>query len=310
MSNPLSGQGVLLSVVASVVFAILGWFTTLLLPLTGLEIFAWRIVWTVPGMIIVVSLLRHWPKFAATTARLRHEPVLWLALPVGGFLLGVQQWLFMWAPLEGRLLEVTLGYFLLPLVMVLVGFVFYGERPSRLQWLAVAFACAGVAHELWLTRAFSWVTLVTALGYPPYLMLRRAVRLDPVSGFLLETLVILPFAFWLIATHPLATDALSTAPRLWLLLPCLGAMTAIAFACYLDASKLLPISLLGILGYVEPVLLFVISLLFLAEPFSAAGLGTYVPIWIAVTLTCSHSALTLARQRRAGLSASSPTPTS
>ncbi len=294
----LSGQGVLLSVAASLIFAVLGWYSTLLVPLHGLEIVAWRIVWTVPGMLVVLGLLRHQRKFTATLGRLRHEPLLWLVLPVNGFLLGVQQWLFMWAPLEGRLLEVTLGYFLLPLVMVMVGFLFYRERPGRLQWVAVTLACIGVLHELVVTQAFSWVTLVTALGYPPYLMLRRAVHLDPVSGFLLETLVILPFAALAIYLTPAATGALSARPVLWLLLPFLGVMTAAAFAAYLGASKLLPISMLGILGYVEPVLLFVISLLFLGEPFTAAGLGTYGPIWLAVLLTCGHSAIVLRRQQR------------
>ncbi|KAF0811616.1 hypothetical protein IGB42_03905 [Andreprevotia sp. IGB-42] len=296
--NPsaLPGKGVALSVVASCVFAALGWFTTLLTPLAGLDIFAWRIVWTIPGMVIVLALLRHGPRFRTMLARFGKEPRLWLALPACAALLAVQQWLFMWAPLEGRLLEVSLGYFLLPLVMVLVGKLFYGEKLSPLQWMAVAFALAGVLHELWLTRAFSWVTLLTALGYPPYLMLRRRVRLEPVSGFLLEILCILPWAAYHLATHHAAIAALASKPALWWLLPCLGAMSALAFACYLAASRLLPMGLLGILGYVEPALLFVISIVLLGEPFSASSLGTYVPIWIAIALTCYHSAMTLRQQ--------------
>ncbi|SMC19544.1 chloramphenicol-sensitive protein RarD [Andreprevotia lacus DSM 23236] len=297
-SHLLSGRGVLLSVTASCVFAALGWYTVLLTPLAGIDIYAWRVVWTVPAMLLVLALLRHGPRLRTMLGRLRHEKRLWLALPVCALLLAIQQWLFMWAPLEGRLLEVSLGYFLLPLVMVLVGRVFYHERLSRLQWLAVAFALAGVLHELWLTRAFSWVTLLTALGYPPYLMLRRHVQLEAVSGFLLETLLILPWAAWHLASHPLATSALTLKPMLWLLLPGLGALTAWAFASYLAASRLLPMSLLGILGYVEPALLFIISVAFLHEPFSASGLGTYVPIWIAIVLTCSQSALQLRRQLR------------
>ncbi|MGL4605182.1 MAG: EamA family transporter RarD [Iodobacter sp.] len=294
----LSGQGLLLSLIASLVFSVLGWFSTQLTPLRGLDIFAWRIVWTVPAMLVLLALLRHGPNMRSTLARFKVEPILWIALPVNALLLAIQQVMFMWAPLEGRLQEVSLGYFLLPLVMVLIGFFFYKERPSRLQWLAVFLALLGVLHELWLTRAFSWVTLVTALGYPPYLMIRRAVRLDPFSGFLLETLFILPVAVFMIYLHPAALQALQSTPALWILLPCLGIMTATAFVCYLMASKLLTIGLLGILGYVEPVLLFMISLFILGEPFSAAGLGTYIPIWLAILLTCWHSARTLHRQRR------------
>ncbi|MDR3426481.1 MULTISPECIES: EamA family transporter RarD [Silvimonas] len=295
----LSGRGVALSVTASVIFATIGWFAALLRPLDGMGIVAWRVVWTVPAMAVALVLLGQTGRFRALCMRLRTEPRLWLVLPVTASLLFIQQWIFMWAPQVGRLMEVSLGYFLLPLVMVLTGFLFYHERPSRLQWLAVACAMVGVAHEIWLTQAFSWVTLVTSVGYPPYLMLRRWIKLDPVAGFLLEILFILPFvAFYLFTHHP-ATQALSVKPMLWAMLPLLGIMSAAAFALYLAASKLLPMGVLGILGYVEPALLFFISILFLGEPFTMAGLGTYVPIWLAVLLTCGHSVLTLQRQRTA-----------
>ncbi|MBB5189686.1 chloramphenicol-sensitive protein RarD [Silvimonas terrae] len=295
----LSGRGVVLSASASIIFAALGWYSTLLRPLDGMAIVAWRIIWTVPAMVMALILLGQTGRFKALVGRVKREPRLWWVVPLAAFLMFIQQWIFMWAPQVGRLMEVSLGYFLLPLVMVLIGFVFYHERPSRLQWLAVAFAIVGVLHELWLTRAFSWVTLVTAVGYPPYLMLRRWIKLDPVAGFLLEVLCIVPFVAWYLLTHTDATQALVTKPALWGMLPLLGIMTASAFAFYLAASKLLPMGVLGILGYVEPVLLFFISILFLGEPFTMAGLGTYVPIWIAVLLTCGHSALTLGRQRNA-----------
>ena len=89
---------------------------------------------------------------------------------------GVQWALFVWAPLSGKVIDLSLGYFLLPLAMVLVGRVFYGERLRPLQKLSVAMALLGVVHELWMTQAFSWVTLLAALGYPPYFMLRRWMR--------------------------------------------------------------------------------------------------------------------------------------
>ena len=292
----LSGRGVIFSVSASLVFTALGAYAAWLQPLNGTAIVAWRVMWTIPAMFLVLLAVGQTSRFWALCARMRREPVLWLVLPICAFLLFVQQWLFMWAPGTGRMMEVSLGYFLLPLVMVLAGFFFYHERPTPLQWLAVAVAVLGVLHEIWLTRAFSWVTLATALGYPPYLMLRRWARLDPVAGFLLESLFILPCVLYYLATHADATQALALRPALWLMLPLLGVMTASAFALYLGASKLLPWGVLGILGYVEPALLFFVSILFLGEPFTAAGLGTYVPIWIAVLLTCGHSLHTLRTQ--------------
>ncbi|WP_425127503.1 EamA family transporter, partial [Burkholderia cepacia] len=114
----------------------------------------------------------------------------------GTAMLGVQLWLFLWAPLHGRMLEVSLGYFLLPLTMVLVGRFVYRESLSLLQWCAIAFAALGVLHEVWATRAFAWPTLLVALGYPPYFMLRRRIDIEPLTLFAVEMIGMLPVALF------------------------------------------------------------------------------------------------------------------
>jgi len=178
----LSGRGVALSIIASVLFALVPGYVKLLAPLDGLQVFAQRVLWSLPAVLLLVTLSRQWPLVLQALARIRREPLLLASLPLAALLMGIQWALFVWAPLAGRMLEVSLGYFLLPLAMVLVGRVFYGERLRPLQRLAVCCALLGVAHELWLTQAFSWVVMVTVLGYPPYFMLRRWMRLDASSG--------------------------------------------------------------------------------------------------------------------------------
>src|SRR5690606_15042219 len=100
--------------------------------------------------------------------RLRREWRLWLLLPLSSALIGAQLWLFVWAPLHQKAMDVSMGYFLLPLVMVLVGRVLYQERLNRLQTAAVVVAAIGVTHELLRTGSFSWVTALVMFGYPPY----------------------------------------------------------------------------------------------------------------------------------------------
>ncbi|MNO72214.1 EamA-like transporter family protein [compost metagenome] len=212
----------------------------------------------------------------------------------------VQWGVFIWAPMVGRTLEVSLGYFLLPLTMVLCGRLFYGERLTSLQTIAVAFAVIGVLHELWLTRAFSWFTLITALGYPPYFMLRRKMGVDALSGFIFEMLILLPFAL-LTLWYRGDGQVFAEAPRLWLLLPVMGLISALAFGAMMASSRLLPMGLFGILSYLEPALLFAIAVLFLGESFEAAQLWTYGPIWVAVLLTGWDSARMLRRQARRGM---------
>jgi chloramphenicol-sensitive protein RarD len=283
------GRGIALSTGASALFALLSAYTLLLQPLGGLDIFAWRVIWTVPGALALLVLRGRGAQLRALAARMASEPRTALALVVSAALLGSQLWVFLWAPLHGRLLEVSLGYFLLPLMMVLVGRFYYRERLDALQWLAVACAALGVAHELWATHAFSWPTLLVCFGYPPYFVLRRKIEADSLTTFAIEMILLLPIALFyawaggsyaLVDARPLLAFAL---------LPGLGAISTVALASYLKASRLLPMALFGILGYVEPVLLVFVSVLLLGEHLGARQLATYVPIWIAVALTALHS---------------------
>jgi len=282
-------RGIALSVTACAMFALLSAYATLLAPLGGLDIFAWRIIWTVPGALALVALRKRMPILRQLVYRMVTQPLLGVATVTAAALLGAQLWVFLWAPLHGRMLEVSLGYFLLPLVMVLVGRFYYRERLEPLQWAAVLCAAVGVAHELWSTGAFSWPTLLVALGYPPYFVLRRKIQFDSLAVFTVEMILLLPAAVAFVVSGgslPLIAGRLD----MWLLLlPGLGALSTLALASYLTASRLLPVALFGILGYVEPVLLVLVSVTLLGETLSAALLATYVPIWIAVALTALHS---------------------
>jgi chloramphenicol-sensitive protein RarD len=293
----LSGRGVTLSLLASFLFVLIPGYVVLLAPLDGTQVFAQRVLWSLPAVFLLVALGRQWQVLAATLRRLRSEPLLLLALPLSAGMVAVQWALFVWAPLNGRMVELSLGYFLLPLAMVLSGRLFYGERLSSLQRLAVFFALIGVVHELWQTGAFSWVSLVAALGYPPYFMLRRWMGVDALSGFILEVTLMVPLAIWLISAYG-PPQVFVQAPQLWWLLPGLGLLSAMAFAAMMAASRLLPLGLFGILSYVEPVLLFALAVLLLGETFSLGQLWTYGPIWLAVLVCGWDSARVLRRQAR------------
>ncbi len=281
-------RGVALSVCASALFALLSAYATLLAPLGGLDIFAWRVIWTVPGALLLVALRKRMPILRQLLYRMVTRPKLGAAMIVSAALLGLQLWVFLWAPLHGRMLDVSLGYFLLPLVMVLVGRFYYRERLDGLQWLAVAFAAVGVAHELWMTGAFSWSTLLVSLGYPPYFVLRRRINQDSLAMFTVEMALLLPAAIVFVISGSSLTLIAGRLDMWCLLLPGLGALSTVALASYLKASRLLPLALFGILGYVEPVLLVLVSIALLGEALSAAQLATYIPIWIAVALTALH----------------------
>ncbi|EJN01761.1 EamA family transporter RarD [Herbaspirillum sp. YR522] len=289
MNHPDLARGIALSVLASALFAFLSGYTRLLAPLDGTTIFAWRILWTLAAVLLLLAWQRRASSLPAALRTLLDSPAKLACLLLMAALLGLQQWLFLWAPVNGRALEVSLGYFLLPLSMVLVGRFHYRERLAPLEKLAVACAMLGVAHELWLTRAFSWTTLVVALGYPPYFILRRRVALDSLMLFAVELLLIAPVAVLLLYQADAFAQAASQPLLAAVLLPLLGVASMVALASYLAAGQLLPMGLFGILGYVEPVLLVLVAMAVLGERLLPGQLGTYAPIWMAVVLTMLHS---------------------
>lgn len=276
-------QGIALSIFSSVLFAALYYYATLLYPLDGGAIFSWRILLGLPAVALLVSRARAWDEVGLIARRLRHEPRLWLLLALSAILIGAQLLLFVWAPLHGRALDVSLGYFLLPLVMVLVGRFLYNERLTRIQVAAVVMAAVGVGHELWRVDAFSWATALVMFGYPPYFILRRMLRMGTLSALWFDMLFMLPAAFWLLYIQDgNVVDQFGQNPGLWVLVPLLGLISSAALVSYVSASRKLPMGLFGILGYIEPVLLFWVAFLLLGEPMAASAWLTYIPIWMAV----------------------------
>jgi chloramphenicol-sensitive protein RarD len=220
-----------------------------------------------------------------------------VALFSAAALMAVQWFMFVWAPLTGHMLDLTLGYFLMPLVLVLAGRLFYNEHLRTLQRIAVACAVIGMLHELWRIGGLSWVTVVCAIGYPPYFMLRRWMGFDAFTGFFLEMLVMSPVAIYLIISFA-PPQAFVESPQLWYWLPGLGLLSTLAFGAMLGASRLLPLGLLGILSYVEPVLLFLFSVFWIGEAVESGQWITYVPIWLAVFLVIFDSLRVLLKQSR------------
>jgi chloramphenicol-sensitive protein RarD len=288
-------KGIVLSVLASTLFAVMYFYTSLLKPLSGEEIFGWRMLLTVPCVTLFMLSSGDWRLVREIAKRLRHSPVLLISMLSSSFLLGVQLWLFMWAPLHGRSMDVSLGYFLLPLTMIITGRIAYGEHLSRLQTIAACCAVVGVLNELYRAGSFSWETLLVALGYPIYFILRRRLGTDNLGGLWCDMALMLPVSLWFIVNGD--PSALARSPALYVLIPILGMISASALCSYIIASRLLPFSLFGLLSYVEPVLLVGVALL-LGESIHRDEWMTYLPIWLAVLVLVFEGSKHLLAQRR------------
>lgn len=287
-------KGVVLSVLSSCLFATLYYYATLLKPLDGEQIFGWRMLLMWPCVTAFLVVSGEWQHVLSIWNRVRRKPQLLGMLCVSSALLGTQQWLFMWAPLNGLGLEVSLGYFLLPLVMLLIGRYFYQDQLTSIQKLAAVSAALGVAHELYQVGGISWATLLVALGFPLYFMLRKRLNTAHLGGLWFDILLTFPVAFYFATGHESISELFNHSPKLYLLLPVLAIISAAAFMSYTVASKLLPFSLFGLLGYVEPVLMIVVALM-LGERISDQQWLTYLPIWIAVALLALNGGIYLRR---------------
>ena len=166
-------KGVALSVLASVTFGVLYFYTFFLKPLDSEQTFAWRMLSTLPFLTAFMWWSGDLKLISELFKRIFKQPWMFAWLLFSSVLCTTQLWLFLWGPMNGRGLQVSLGYFLLPLVMVLVGCILYKEKLSRWQMAAVALAVLGVGHEIWRIGSMAWETVYIALAYPLYFFLRR-----------------------------------------------------------------------------------------------------------------------------------------
>ena len=295
-------QGVLASIVASCIFGGIYYMAPFLAPLNGEQIFGWRMLLTLPFTtawllysgqgqavrVIVRRVANHWP--------------LVLLLLLSATLMAVQLWLFMWAPLHGHALPVSLGYFLLPLAMVLAGRMVFGERLTRMQTMAAALACAGVLWELVRAGGMAWSTWVVVIGYPAYFVLRRKLNTNTLAGHWVDVLLLVPVCCWFalrdsagVAQLPNGWAVIQATPLLHWLMPVLGIVSALALGLYMAASRLLPLGLFGLLSYVEPLLL-IVAALWMGERIQPGQEIMYVLIGSGVALLAWEGLLQMLRR--------------
>ena len=290
-------KGVSLSVIASITFGVLYFYTQLLSQLDSEQTFGWRIIATLP----VLTLFMWWSGdlgyIKNIYQRILVKPSLLLLLITTSVLTSVQLWLFLWGPMHGRGLQVSLGYFLLPLVLVLAGSVLYCEKISKFQWVAIILAVIGVGHEIWRLGSIAWETALVAVGYSAYFLLRKTIKTDNLGGFWWDLVIILPIAIYLTHTGLLPYSKFIDQPSLSLIIVGLGILSAIGLGSYILASRFLPLVVFGLLGYLEPVLLALASLV-LGESIGQEEWFTYIPIWCAVFVLVLEGAVHLYQQRQ------------
>ncbi len=205
------------------------------------------------------------------------------------FLLAINWGVFVWAAQHGRILDCSLGYFINPLLNVLIGSCMLGERLSRLQKLSITAAACGVATQLVLAGRFPWIGLLLAVSFALYGLARRHSPLGSLPGLGVETLVGIPFASaYLLWTQQSGAAIWGTgsAQDLMLIIG-LGIITTIPLLGFAHAARKLPFALLGVLQFLAPTGQFLVGAFVYQEPVNHIALISFGLIWTGVVLFCS-----------------------
>ncbi len=259
------------------------------------EILAYRIVCSTLFVAALVTLKRRW----ADVLRQLRAPGTLPSLAASALFISANWLVYVWAVNAGRVLEASLGYFVNPLVSVLLGVVFLREPLTRAQRIAVILAALGVVALVVRAGTFPWVALALALTFGLYGLIRKRVRVDATAGLLGEVALLTPVAaIYLAALGAAHAGHLGASARVTLLLTASGVVTAIPLMLFALGVQRLRLSTIGLLQYVNPTVQFAIAVLVFREPFSAAHALTFGCIWLSLAIY-SFEALALAR-RQAG----------
>ncbi|MDO5719552.1 MAG: EamA family transporter RarD [Actinomycetaceae bacterium] len=292
----MTSRGVLISVMSSASFAAFAFLAAQANPLNGLQVWGWRTLLTVPGILFLLAVSGRWFWFSGELRRVIAQPRKLLAYAFTAPMLGFQMWLFGWAPQAGHALEVTLGYFLLPLVMVLVGAVIFKEKLTHLSAIAAAVALLAVIYEVWRSGGIGWPTLAVALGYPSYFVVRRIFQTDGVGALAWEMALSSPLALWYATKDGGLIEAWGDL-RLATILLLLGTVSIVGMVTYVMAAKELPYTLFGLLSYVEPILVTIVAVI-IGERIAPDQWPTFIGVWLAVLVLASDGVRALLTKRR------------
>ena len=273
-------QGLVFALTAYFLWGFLPLYIKLLAHIPPAEIIAHRIIWSVPIAVIVLLLLR---RTSDVITALRTPKMLGMAC-VTAALVSLNWGIYVWAVTAGYAMEAALGYYMNPLFSIALGALLLGEKLSRAQLVAIALAATAVIVLVVDGGGLPWAALGMMFTWGFYALGKKQLPIGPNQGFLLEVLILLPFALAYVAylgTQGISHFEPALTHNTWLLLGC-GVITAVPLMIYANGAKLLRLSTIGILQYIAPTIIFLIAVFVFDEPFGRARAVAFPLIWLAL----------------------------
>lgn len=247
-----------------------------------LEFVAWRLIFTLPLCLGILALVGGYVELGVV---LKDRRAL-LTLLASSAMIAVNWFLYVWAIQTGHVYAASLGYYILPLMMMLFGLMFLGERLTRLQWWAVALAGVGVTALATDALTTLWLSLAMAVTFGTYGLLRKTVSAGPLAGLTVEVLILLPasvgIALWYGAS-PSGSAMVQGWPQA-LAVAGSGPMTALPLLMFASATRMMPYTVVGFLQFISPTVVFLMGVFVFNEDLKPAQLACFVAIWAAAAL--------------------------
>jgi chloramphenicol-sensitive protein RarD len=275
-----SRRGVAYGVAAYGLWGLFPLYWPLLKPAGAVEILAHRMVWSLAVVLVILAITRNWAWIRVLSRRRL------ALLTVAAAVVTLNWGTYIWAVNNAHVVETSLGYFINPLVSVALGVLVLGERLRRLQWVAIGIGAAAVLALAVDYGRPPWIALVLAVSFGFYGLIKKIAGVGTVEALSVETgVMFLPALAFLLVLHSSGVATFGAAGGLHaILLAGAGLVTAIPLLCFGAAANRVPLSTIGLLQYLAPVLQFVIGVLVMGEAMPASRLAGFALVWLALAL--------------------------
>lgn len=278
--------GVLFGLAAFISWGFLPAYWKQLQAVPPCEILCHRIVWSCIFLIIIISMQKRWGEVRS----LVKTPAKLKGLILSSLIIGCNWFVYIWAVNTGRVVETSLGYYINPMINVLLGYLLLNEKFSRLQCIALLFALAGVIYSLIAYGDLPLFALTLAVSFAFYGYSRKKIQAAPLPGLLIETMVLfIPAAGYILFRLFSAHSCFMTDPGLTLWMIGSGVVTSLPLLWFAETAKRLTLSTLGILQYIAPSIAFILGVFVYEEPFTRHNLITFGCIWVGVVIYTGES---------------------
>lgn len=274
-------NGIIAALCAYLMWGFLPIYFKAVQQVAALEILSHRVLWAVPFGALIIALRRQWPEVRRA---LTHRRTLGL-LTLAAIFIAINWLVFVWAVQQSKIFQASLGYYINPLIYVVIGVLFLGETLRRLQVAAVLLAVVGVAVLTFSGGEFPLISLALAVSFTTYGVIRKQTVVGGMPGLFIETIILMPLAFGYIAwaTEVQTASFAAVSRELDGLLILAGPVTVLPLLCFALAARRLTLSTLGFMQFITPTMQFVTGLLY-GEQLTVAHAICFSCIWIAVAL--------------------------